>query len=532
MTARSLRVAKGEDTAEVARLRQALAEATKAAERETDALFAQYQFSQLVAMGETPTELAQSVLAELARLCGADRALCWLGELEGKKLSVVARSGQGMLGPLTIEEEADVSRLLGAEGTWSVVPLRDPMGLVGVIAIGSAAGRLDPDGVRVAELARHQLAVAVRNAQLRSAIDTERQAIAAILESAADAIVEVARDGSVVRTNRAAQALVGITGEASTGLPCASLFGCLAQQGHGEGSCPLIDSATTGMPIDYLELTVSGAGGSPVRLAGSVAPIRRPGNEVTGALAILRDTESRARLEDLRGSFAATVSHEIRTPLALIRGYAESLQKLDLDPGERDRYAHRIEAAVDRITTMVARILEIARADEEPMGVHARLVDARDLVQQIDPALMERWNVRIDIEPAPEGTWSTMVDAERLDQVMYNLLENAAKYGPAHAPIVVGARSAGDRVEIFVEDEGAGVPPEERETLTLRFRRGGRPPGARPPGYGLGLHVARTIVEAHGGTLRIGPRPDGASGTRVAFTLPTVQRSGVRIGDG
>lgn len=524
-------IVEGEDTAEIARLRLALAEATKAAERETDTLFAQYQFSQLVAMGETPTDLAQSVLAELTRLCGADRAVCWLGELDGTKLSVVARSGEGMLGPLTIDEEADVRRLLGAQGTWSVVPLRDPVGLVGVIAMGSTAGRLDPDGVRVAELARHQLAVAVRNAQLRSAIDTERQAIAAILESAADAIVEVAPDGSVVRTNQAAQSLVGMSAEASTGLPCASLFGCLAQQGHGEGACPLIDSATTGMPIDYLELTVSGAGGSPVRLAGSVAPIRPHGNEVTGALAILRDTESRARLEELRGSFAATVSHEIRTPLALIRGYAESLHTLHLDPRERDQYAHRIEAAVDRITTMVARILEIARTDEEPLGVNATLVDARDLVRQIDPALMTRWNVRIEIEPACDGTWSTMADAERIDQVLQNLLENAAKYGPVHGAIVVGARSAGDRVEIFVEDEGPGVPAEERETLTLRFRRGGRQPGARPHGYGLGLHVARTIVEAHGGTLRIGPRPDGVSGTRVAFTLPAVQHS-VKTGDG
>jgi signal transduction histidine kinase len=117
------------------------------------------------------------------------------------------------------------------------------------------------------------------------------------------------------------------------------------------------------------------------------------------------------------------------------------------------------------------------------------------------------------------------VDAARIGQVLDNVVGNALKYSGS-GPVVVRATPAGAWLEIAVDDEGIGIPEAERELVTEPFHRAWNVRESRLPGTGLGLYLARRLVEAHGGRLTISDRPDGRVGTRVTFTVPILARAG------
>jgi two-component system sensor histidine kinase KdpD len=114
------------------------------------------------------------------------------------------------------------------------------------------------------------------------------------------------------------------------------------------------------------------------------------------------------------------------------------------------------------------------------------------------------------------------VDIVRIGRVLENLVGNALKYAPAPTPIVVGASVDGDWLLATIDDEGVGVPEAERSLVLEPFHRAWNVRESRIPGTGLGLYICRRLVEAHGGRLSIGDRPDGRPGTRVSFSLPLV----------
>ena len=298
------------------------------AQREADALFAQYQLSQLIASGGSLADLAASVLAELVRLADAAAGALWLGAPDDDRLERVAHVGAATTGgrSLVLSDERPQTVLV----VW---PAEDRA--------------LDEDGLRVAQLARHELAVAFAGARLREALEQERHELGAIVDGATDLILQVDADGSVVRLNPAGERILGIPAAAAIGRPCADVLGCEVAGAHATGACPLAEVRAGGVPIAYRETAVRGADGHPVRVAGSYAAAS--GSGTARATAILRDISAVRALEELREGFVATVSHELRTPLALIRGYAETLLHLDLEPAQQRAYVEQIDEATVRL---------------------------------------------------------------------------------------------------------------------------------------------------------------------------------------
>ena len=133
------------------------------------------------------------------------------------------------------------------------------------------------------------------------------------------------------------------------------MLGCEVAGGHGAKDCPLAEVRTSGDPIAYRETAVRGGAGSPVRVAGSYAAAPSTPGPGTRTTAILRDLSAARTLEELREGFVATVSHELRTPLALIRGYAETLLHLELEPEEQRSYVRRIDEASGRLAASWSR---------------------------------------------------------------------------------------------------------------------------------------------------------------------------------
>ncbi len=491
------------------------------AQREADALFAQYQLSQLVASGGALAELASAVLLELIRLADAAGGALWLGRPDERTLALIARAGDHPTGPVP-----DVFPGLEAARAWvgtmprgRAVILSDETPRTVVAFWPRQAAELDEDGLRIALLARHELTVAFQGARWREALDHERQELGAIVDGATDLILQVDAGGHVTRVNPAGQRLLGLSSADAVGRMCADVLGCDVPGGHGAGACPLDEVRAGGPPIAYRETAIRGAAGSPVRVAGSYAAATGSGPDAR-ATAILRDISAVRALEELREGFVATVSHELRTPLALIRGYAETLLHLDLDTTQQRTYVERIDEASQRLAALVDQVLDVTHLQADPLILDHNVTTFDSLVARLRGDLAISGGADRLVANLPADLPRLEVDIARVGQILTNLVGNALKYAPDRSPVVIGAAADGPWLTVTVDDEGVGIPETDRTLVTEPFHRAWNVRESRVPGTGLGLFICRRLVEAHGGTLRVLDRPDGRPGTRIAFTLP------------
>ncbi|MEA2576638.1 MAG: two-component system, OmpR family, phosphate regulon sensor histidine kinase PhoR, partial [Chloroflexota bacterium] len=215
-----------------------------------------------------------------------------------------------------------------------------------------------------------------------------------------------------------------------------------------------------------------------------------------------------------------TVSHELRTPIALIQGYSETLLQFELEPEQHREYLERIQSLTTRLGDLISQILDATHLDADPLILERTPVSFSSLVARLrgDLALSgddDRLVTDLPVELPP-----IEVDAARVGRILENLVGNALKYAPDDSPVVIAADVAGTWLDVHIDDEGIGIPEEDRPLVSEPFHRAWNVRESRIPGTGLGLYICRRLVEAHGGSLTIGDRPDGRPGTRVSFTLP------------
>ena len=505
------------------------------AQHEADALFAQYQLSQLVASGGSLESLGRSVTLEVVRLAGVSHGVLWLGGSDGPELRLLASVGDSgaTLGdsgvPATLASTAEGRQWCQAIPGGRAVSLSEEAPGI-LLGLWSADGRgPDPDGIRVVQLARHELVVAFRNARLREALERERGELTAVVDGTTDLIVQVDAERRVVRLNPAGERLLGMSVGDALGRTCAEVLGCAVAGGHGPDACPLLEVMTTGEPMPYHETAIRGADGSSIRVAGGYSAVARSesdGRSPAGraqATAIVRDISAIRALEELREGFVATVSHELRTPLSLIRGYAETLLHFELDPAEQRDYLERIDEVTGRLSALVGQILDVTHLQADPLILERGPVLFAALVTRLRGDLetsgrSDRLVVDLSTDLPP-----IEVDAARVGQILENLAENAFKYGPQDGLVAISAQVDGEWLTVAVDDEGVGIPATERALVTEPFHRAWNVRESRIPGTGLGLYICRRLVEAHGGRLWLEDRPDGRAGTRVLFTLPLLR---------
>jgi signal transduction histidine kinase len=516
--------------ARVAQLEREHRRAFEQAQREADALFAQYQLSQLIATAATPSELSRSVVVELVRLAGAESGALWLGEAGREGLALVA-----VTGPIHNElperlDDIDAARkLAAADSDRELVVLGDESPATVLLVTAAPGVALDRDGLRIAQLARHELAVAFGGARLRAALDREREELRSVVAGATDAIVQVDEARRIVRLNPAAERLLGADGSA-IGRTCGDVLGCAIAGGHGEDQCPLAEVLATGQAIAYRETALRGAGGEAIRVAGGYSRTPMTSDGPIRATAILRDVSAVRALEQLREGFVATVSHELRTPLALVRGYAESILHLDLGHDQEREYVDRIHQVTSRLGDLVDQILDITHLDADPLILERGPVAFASLVARCRGDLALSGDDSRLVAELPEDLPPIDVDSARIGRVLENLVGNALKYAPPGSPVTIGASVVDGWLWATVDDEGVGVPEEERGLVLEPFHRAWNVRESRIPGTGLGLYICRRLVEAHGGRLALGERPNGAPGTRVSFSMPIL--AGRRSGPG
>ena len=513
------------------------------AQREADTMFAQYQLSQLLASGAGVGELSAAVLDELLRHDEARAGALWLSPPGGGPLSLRAAVGEGAgvdrqpaaeraapdrgRVPATFADAAAAVGWCRDAGWWGI-PLEESrdtgdtfeVRTVGFVALlgDRVTGRGEPP--RFLPRVRHELAIAFRAAQLRETLTRERSLLSAILDGATDAIVAVDGQRIVVRLNQAALALLDVPPE-NVPAPCHELLGCTVGAAAGAGArprcgarCPFEEVLAGGSQIVGREQTVLGRNGEEIPVVVSYA--RMTGTDA-GAVAVMHDLRASRALDELRSSFVAAVSHDLRTPLALITAYVDTLLGLDLDEETRHRSVEGIGKAAERLTSLVNEILDVAHLESDRIAVRREPASIAAIVLRVASEFADAPGMPPIEVSVPPDLPPVDVDADRIAQVLDNLVANAAKYGGAVAPITIRAARHEGGVVVSVEDEGTGIGPSERERVFERFYRGHQARGGGTPGSGLGLYVCRRLVEAHGGSIWVDDREHGTS---ISFTLP------------
>jgi signal transduction histidine kinase len=266
------------------------------------------------------------------------------------------------------------------------------------------------------------------------------------------------------------------------------------------------------------------------RLQESAAQLEAKVRERTAELeATYRELEaSHARLREvdqLKSDFLGNVSHELRTPLAAIKGYVDNLLDGVAGPlvDKPRHYLGRVRDNADRLGRMVSDLLDLTRIEAGKIELVPQALPVADLVTDALDGLRHvaaerRVRLAADL-PACPPVWA---DPDKVHQVLTNLLTNAIKWSPPGGQVMVTAGGpSGGLVRLAVQDAGPGIPPAERERVFDKFYQVGRVEGERPSGTGLGLTIARHLVELHGGRIWVEDAPAG--GAAFVLLLPAAE---------
>ncbi|MBA3866926.1 MAG: HAMP domain-containing histidine kinase, partial [Solirubrobacterales bacterium] len=242
------------------------------------------------------------------------------------------------------------------------------------------------------------------------------------------------------------------------------------------------------------------------------------GAALATALAVRLAMEERSRrdIEEARRQLVAAASHDLRTPLASLRLLVESIDDGVVTGETRDRYLGEIRTHVAVLSDLVDDLFELSRIEAGDISWTMHQVELGDLIGDTVAAMRapaEARGVKIAAE-LPPGHFVAQANAEKVQRVLFNLIQNAIRHTPADGSVTVRARNDGSDVEVEVADDGEGIPAADGEKVFDAFYRGDA--SRNEDGAGLGLAISRAIVEAHGGKIWL---EDGMPGTRVHFTL-------------
>ena len=358
------------------------------------------------------------------------------------------------------------------------------------------------------------------------------QAQALIADELPDGLVVADDTGRVVVFNRAAARLTGLAAEQAIGKyvfdalqfrdedgrdwwVCSDPYNGLATRTrHPERSLYLADGTELLVSVGYVR-------------DGRSGPVRR-------LVITLRGAQQRARLERSRAELVSTVAHELRSPLTSVKGFtATLLAKWGRFTDDQKRVMlETVNADADRVTRLITELLDVSRIESGRMEVHRQLVDVPDRARKIVAGRVAAGEpedrFRLEAGPDLPETW---LDADKIDQILGNLVENAVRHGAGIVTIVVEpAQLDGEEepaqvpgaVAVSVRDQGEGIAPDVAPRVFRQFwrgkPRGGSRRGQHGGGTGLGLYIVKGLVEAHGGTIVVRRAPGG--GAEFRFIVP------------
>lgn len=364
-----------------------------------------------------------------------------------------------------------------------------------------------------------QAAIAVQNAQLYTQVRREKQRMDALLDSAADGMLILYPDHRIERCNPAFMRLVSTTSERLSGRLHEDIIrwvkvreGQTLEQAEA-GGWPLTPNATL-----YVEGDLERTSGSPLPVGITYAPLVF-NNNLVNIIATVRDITRFREAEELKSTFISVISHELKTPVALIKGYVGTLRREDAswDPAIVNDSLEVIEEEADRLTALIENLLDASRLQAGGLSMSLSDVDLRKLAERLAARFRTQSQQHEIVVDFPADFPIILGDEGRMGQVLSNLISNAIKYSPGGGEIRVSGQVRPEQVVICVSDQGPGIAASDLPHIFDRFYRS-KEAVRNTKGAGLGLYLARAVVEAHGGRIWVDPIP--GQGARICFSLP------------
>jgi PAS domain S-box-containing protein len=395
-----------------------------------------------------------------------------------------------------------------------MVPVKDEGAVVGVVQLMSDRRAYTPEDLELFQALVTQMAASVRTARLQKerrrleaaeaaarAVATERERAVRVLEAVGDGIFFVDRNDIVRLWNQAAERATGLRAQDVAGRPLVDFVA------DWPALVERIPAAEPGQTPTTLTLPVDLADRS---LWLSFVAVRSS----DGVVYAFRDLTAERRLDEEKSDFIATISHELRTPMAAVYGAAQTLLQRDATLSESDRkqLLEMVASQSSRLSQITEEILLTNQLDRGEVAIERVSVDVDGVVRATVDALRTQHGPRVDVEIEPHLA-PACADADRLQQVLVNLLDNAIKYG-AGTPVRVCATNANGGVRITVADSGPGIGPADQARVFEKFFRADPGLARSPSGSGLGLYISRELVRRMGGKLVLEPEP-GAGATFV-----------------
>jgi len=345
----------------------------------------------------------------------------------------------------------------------------------------------------------------------------ERSRLASVLDAVQEGVLVVDREGVVESANPAAIMLLGAPGPFRPGLLLTNLTGSF------EIHEAAVYCARAGVPrqaqVGLPDRSYPGPGGIRRLLDVTATPLGAqsgPGR----ALVLISDITGIRAADTTRREFASNVSHELRTPIAAIKAAVETLQRgAAADPAARDDFLRRVQEDADRMEALVSEMLELSRLESGQTPLHLAPLDAGRLIESVaDRFKHQAAGAGLTIRTEPGGSAHVNADLRQLERVLSNLVGNAIKFTPTGGSITLSVQQSNGTVSLQVRDTGRGIAPEHLPHVFERFYKGDQP--RNEGGAGLGLAIARHIVQAHGGIITVESYP--GLGALFTVSLPAL----------
>ncbi len=433
-------------------------------------------------------------------------------------------------------ELPEINRLLqnvARSASWGLLtgvglPLIARQKVIGIIFIfRSYPGVFSVNDHALLQSFADQAAIAVYNAKLYTQVTHEKQRLGALLDSAADGILILSPGHVIERGNPSLARMLNTSLDRIQGEKHENII-----QWEGKINGPTLEEAEAdGWPLApnatlYVEGDLKRTFGKPLAVGITYSALMSTeGSDwrLVNIIGTLRDITRFREAEEIKTTFISVISHELKTPIALIKGYVGTLRRQDVtwEPAVVDDSLAVIEEEADHLTELVENLLDATRLQAGALKMNFSDTSIEALAKRIADRFRTQSDRHKIVVDFPPDFPVIMGDETRLAQVLSNLISNAIKYSPDGGEIAIRGEIQPDQVVISVSDQGPGIDAEDIAHVFERFYRS-TSAARNTKGTGLGLFLAKAVVDAHGGEIWVDPAP--REGARVCFSLPRVMQ--------
>jgi signal transduction histidine kinase len=407
-----------------------------------------------------------------------------------------------------------------------VLPLIARRQVIGVIFIfRNYLGVFSSNDTALLQSFADQAAIAVHNAQLYTRVRFEERRMVAMLDAVAEGILILSPDHKVEHCNPALARMLGVPLESIRGRDHSEIIrwkqsgaspakdGMSLEQAEA-GGWPLTPNATL-----YVEGDLQREQLPALPVGVTYSPLLAADGNLLNVIALVRDITRFREAEEMKSTFVSVISHELKTPVALIKGYVSTLRREDAT-WERDVIQDSlavIEEEADHLTSLIEDLLDASRLQAGALAINRSDVALDALARRTAERFRTQTSSHTIVVDFPDRFPIILADEDRLAQVLSNLISNAIKYSPAGGEIRIIGETRPDKIIVCVSDQGPGIAPADIPYVFDRFYRSSDA-SRTTKGAGLGLYLARAVIEAHEGHVWVDPKP--GQGARICFSLP------------